>query len=94
MFRDGIEAIDEYIKNREKIYLVLSDIGLPKLTGTESFKKLAAINPKIKVILASGYFEPNLKSEMFKIGVKGFIQKPYNQTDVLRKIRTVLDLKE
>ncbi|MGD1046814.1 MAG: PAS domain S-box protein [Bacteroidota bacterium] len=91
--RDGLEAINVYQSNKQKIALVITDMGLPVMTGTDEFKKLKEINPTVKVIFASGYFEPDVKSELWKNGATGFIQKPYEPNDVLRIIRQVLDQK-
>ena len=58
------------------------------------FKKLKEVNAKVKAIFASGYFEPDIKSEIMKAGAKGFVQKPYSQSEILRILRSVLDKKE
>jgi DNA-binding NarL/FixJ family response regulator len=63
------------------------------MTGTDEFKKLREIDPDVKVIFASGFFEPDIKSELQKDGDNGFIQKPYDPNDILRMIRQVLDKK-
>jgi len=72
---------------------VLSDIGLPRLTGDEVFKRIREINPQAKVILASGFINPEVKSELFKTGLAGFVQKPFFPTLLLKTIREVLDSK-
>lgn len=88
--KDGLTALDTYEKHREAISLVLSDVGLPKMNGTQLLEKLKSINPEIKVILASGYFEPVLKTKITQLGVDGTIRKPYQGDEVLSKIREVL----
>jgi two-component system, cell cycle sensor histidine kinase and response regulator CckA len=88
---DGIEALIQYQKHQQDISLVLSDIGLPKMDGVEEFTKLKELNPNVKVIMASGYFEPDVKVNLMRSGVKGFIQKPYTPDLVLLKIREVLN---
>jgi len=90
--KDGIEAVELFKQNREKISLVFTDIGLPGLNGREVFTKLKEMDPDIKVIFTSGSFV-NMKEELLINGAKEFIQKPYRQEDVLRKIREVLDAK-
>jgi DNA-binding NtrC family response regulator len=75
----------------KEIDLVVSDVGLPKMNGKQLFNELKNINPSVKVIVASGYIEPNEKSEFFKAGIKEFIQKPYPPDEVLKKIRESLD---
>jgi len=93
MARDGVEALEMFESNRESIALVLTDMGLPKLDGSEMFAMLKMRDPDVKVILASGYLEAQYKSELLKAGVKEFVQKPYVPEQVLRKIRFVLDSK-
>jgi CheY-like chemotaxis protein len=88
---DGVEAIDQFEKHRHEIALVLSDMGLPKLDGAEVFSMLRLRDPSVKVILASGYLEPQYKSELLKSGARDFLQKPYDPEEVLKKIREVLD---
>ncbi len=91
--KDGLEAIEIYKSRKHEIDLVFTDLGLPGLTGMEEFIKLKEINSNVKVIFASGFFEPDLKSELLKTGAKGFVQKPYMSDDVLRTLREVLDKK-
>ena len=88
---DGFEAIEKYMRLKEKIALVLTDIGLPRLDGATVFWALREINPGLRIILASGYLEPQLKSELLKAGAMEFVQKPYEADVILRKIREVLD---
>jgi DNA-binding NarL/FixJ family response regulator len=57
------------------------------------FKRIREINPEAKVIFASGFIEPEAKSQMYRAGLKNFIQKPYMQDEVLQKIRTAIDTK-
>ena len=88
---DGIEAIETYTKYERTIHLVLSDVGLPRLDGSAVIATLRDINPNLVCILASGFIEPNQKSEMYKSGVKAIIQKPYVPGEVLMRVREALD---
>jgi CheY-like chemotaxis protein len=89
--KDGIEAFETYVRNKEIIALVLSDLGLPRLGGWESFSKMKEINPSIKAILASGYFDPELKEKIIAAGAKYFVQKPYNPAEILASIHRLVD---
>ncbi len=91
---DGEEAVTIYAQRYREIALVLSDVGLPKKTGDALFRSLKEINPALKMILASGFMEPNDKSEILKAGVKEFVQKPYELSTVFRAIREILDIQE
>jgi two-component system C4-dicarboxylate transport response regulator DctD len=52
---------------------------------------MKAVNPHVKVVLASGYLDPYIKSEMLKAGAKDFIQKPYIPEQILNRVRRVID---
>ncbi len=60
------------------------------MSGVEVFRQIRTINPKAKIILASGFVDPNVKSELYKAGVQLFIQKPYQLDEFLQAIREVL----
>jgi CheY-like chemotaxis protein len=80
---DGEEAVEIYRQHQNEIDIVLSDLGLPHLGGWEAFEKMHEINPNVKGILASGYFDPQLKERILTTGAKYFIQKPYNPPDII-----------
>jgi two-component system cell cycle sensor histidine kinase/response regulator CckA len=88
---DGEGAIKLYRAHSEDIALVLSDMGLPRLSGEDVFLQMKAINPDLKIILVSGYLEPEVKARLIKSGAKGFVQKPYVPLEVLERIRETLD---
>ena len=44
----------------------------------------------MRAIVASGYLEPAIRSEMLKAGVLDTIQKPYDFNDLLAKIRSAI----
>ena len=89
--QDGEEGVHLFTQHHNEIALVLSDLGLPKLDGHRMFLRLKQMSPSLKFVIASGYVEPNEKSEMFKAGVKDFVQKPYELRQILGKIRDMLD---
>jgi CheY-like chemotaxis protein len=89
--RDGVEAYETYVANQDKILLVLSDLGLPRLGGWEAFSKMKEVNPEIKAILASGYFDPELKEKIIASGAKNFVQKPYNPPQILEMIQKLIE---
>jgi PAS domain S-box-containing protein len=84
--KDGMEAVDVYKSHAEEISIVLSDMGLPKLGGWEAFHRMREMNPNIRCILASGYFDPDLRLDMIKEGAIDFVQKPYIPNVILARI--------
>jgi PAS domain S-box-containing protein len=91
MAADGEEAYHTYRRHAGEIALVMSDVGLPTLEGTDLFLKLKQLNPAVRVILASGLWEPHVMADFLEAGVKKCLQKPYTPTELLRCLRQALD---
>jgi two-component system cell cycle sensor histidine kinase/response regulator CckA len=88
---DGETAVEIFLRKKNEISIVLTDMGLPKLGGWEMFEKLRHIQPTVKVILASGYVDAEMREEAIKKGAKDFVQKPYIPATILQRLREVLD---
>jgi PAS domain S-box-containing protein len=92
--KDGVEAVAIFEEHRDDIGLVVCDLGLPRLGGREVFLKMKESRPGVRAIVASGYLEPAIRSEMLKAGVLDTIQKPYDFNELLTKIRSAIGPEE
>ena len=73
---NGNECIEIYRENKGKIDLVLLDMVMPELSGHEAFFKLKEIDPKVKVLLSSGYVAEEDAREVSETQVQlVFLQK-------------------
>ena len=91
---NGMEAVEIYKSLQEDIHLVVTDMGLPGITGEEEFGRLKEINPQVKVILTSGFIEPETVTKLIEAGALGFVQKPYKPQELLKILREALDKKK
>ena len=89
---DGIGAIATYKQHMKEIALVVTDMGLPGMSGEEEFMKLKEINPNVRVVLISGFLEPEIRTKLLEAGAEGFIQKPFKPNEILGLIRQVIDI--
>ncbi len=89
--RDGEEGVTAFADHRGDIAAVLSDFGLPKFSGLEVVRRLKAIDPGVKVVIASGFLDPAARSELLAAGVLQIVPKPYLAAEVLRAIRFAID---
>jgi two-component system, cell cycle sensor histidine kinase and response regulator CckA len=89
---DGLSGLDRFREHRGQIKAVITDMGLPRMSGEELFAKIRELDPSVRVILASGYLDPELQSHLFTMGAKAFLQKPYKPADILRAVRGVIDV--
>ena len=89
--RDGFEALKIYQKIGKQIGLVILDFFLPVMDGDAVFDELRGINPKVDVVLSSGFAEQTKIASMLAQGLRGFIPKPYSQQKLLEQVRSTLD---
>jgi DNA-binding response OmpR family regulator len=87
---DGEEAIDVYGRYKDKIDVVLLDLGLPGLAGWDVLVKVKDQNPNVDVVVASGYIEPEFKRKMSEAGVQHFVDKPYAPETVLHTLQALM----
>ncbi len=88
---DGKDAIEKFMVNKDKIHLLLFDVIMPKENGKEAYEKIRKAVPNVKVLFLSGY----TADVIHKKGIieKGFdfILKPISPTELLKKVREVLE---
>jgi len=74
-----------------KIDLLLTDVVMPRMSGPELVRRLAALRPEMRVLMSSGYTEEVLFDDRPGGGTPAFIAKPFQGDELLRKVREVLD---
>ncbi len=88
---NGIEAVQSWKQNRDKISLLLTDLVMPSgMTGQELARKLRADKPGLKVIYTSGYSAEVAGCELHLSGDEKFLQKPCPPALLLQTIRKAL----
>jgi len=87
---DGADAVDLYRRQPDVIRLVLLDLTMPVMSGEEALRQLQSINPKVRVLLTSGYNEGEAVQRFAGKGLAGFIQKPYTAAALAEKVKEVL----
>ncbi|MFQ5484728.1 MAG: ATP-binding protein, partial [Desulfobacterales bacterium] len=71
--------------------LVILDMIMPEMGGSETYDKLKEIDPDIKVLLSSGYSINGPAKKILARGCNGFIQKPFGLKDLSHRLREILD---
>ena len=88
--RSGLEALEVYAEKHETIDLVIMDMIMPGMGGGEAFDRLKKINPKVKVLLSSGYSINGQATRILERGCDGFIQKPFHMKQLSEKIHNII----
>jgi two-component system cell cycle sensor histidine kinase/response regulator CckA len=89
--KGGREAVDIYKANKDKIDMVILDMVMPGIGGSEAYDRMKEINPDIKVLLSSGYSIDGRAAEILERGCNGFIQKPFSMRELSQKTREILE---
>jgi PAS domain S-box-containing protein len=92
--RDGKEAIEIYQQNRQKVAMIILDLIMPEMGGGETYDRLKEIDPKVKVLLSSGYSLDGQATEILNRGCNGFLQKPFSIRDLSEKLRQIIVQKD
>ncbi|MCP4672369.1 MAG: response regulator [Desulfobacula sp.] len=90
-FKEGAAAFEEFTKNPGYFDLIVTDMAMPKMTGSELSVKILNIRKDIPIILCTGYSESINKDMALKIGIKKYVQKPITVQDLSVHIRELLD---
>ena len=88
--RSGKEAIKIYEEDSERIDIVVLDMIMPDMGGGDTYDGLKMLNPKVKVLLSSGYSIDGQATEILDRGCNGFIQKPFKMKKFSEKLRNIL----
>jgi PAS domain S-box-containing protein len=86
---DVDDTLEIVSRSTDPVRLLLTDVIMPKMKGTEVFKQIQAVVPDIKVLYMSGYTDNVIvRQGILKEGVQ-FIQKPFTAASLLGKIAEV-----
>jgi len=81
--RDGREAVSLFAERHAEIDLVMLDLVMPEMGGAEAFGELRAIDPRVPILLCSGYSKEGTAQELLARGAAGFLQKPFNREQLV-----------
>jgi CheY-like chemotaxis protein len=91
--RHGIEALVLSTRHVGPIHIMLTDVVMPQMTGPEVADKLKALRPDTKVLYMSGYPDHPAFAKGGITTETAFLQKPFESSLLIRKIREVLDVR-
>jgi len=87
---NGEHALEVFAAHCSEISLVMMDMIMPKMGGSEAFQLLREQAPKLKVLFCSGFSREGTGVELAGLGGGGFIQKPYNRSELSRAVAAAL----
>ncbi|MDH5523933.1 MAG: ATP-binding protein [Desulfobulbaceae bacterium] len=88
---DSTEAWKWFSQNPEQVDLVITDMTMPKITGTDLAKKMFSLRPTLPIILCTGYSDLINEEKAKEMGISSFIMKPIEQQTIAQTVRNCLD---
>lgn len=88
--QSGFECLDLFRASPRNFDLVLLDLSMPLMDGEETFHRLRALRPDVRVMLCTGFVQQERLNHMLESGLSGFIQKPLGAEDYLACVRAAL----
>ncbi len=89
---DGEEGIERF--RSEPFDLVLTDLGMPKLSGWDVGKTIKGLNPKIPIVMITGWGMELDRERLSESGIDLIISKPFNFDQVIQLVTEAIELKE
>jgi DNA-binding NtrC family response regulator len=88
--QNGLECVEIYMAHSQHIDLIILDMSMTVMSGDEAFKKIRNINPKCKVIIASGYDSNSASIKLESVGISDVLEKPFKLEALYSTVRKVL----
>ncbi len=89
LFREGREAIDFLRRDPGAVDLVILDLVLPGMPGTQIFQALRQLVPTLPILLATGLSASEDAAGILAAGAVGVLQKPFRREELVRILQRV-----
>jgi CheY-like chemotaxis protein len=77
---DGEDALQKL--EQEPIGMVITDMRMPRMSGTELISRIKENNPKMPVVLISGFSLQGIDDSAAAAKADGFLSKPFRMNDI------------
>ncbi len=89
----SLEAIEIFRNRYHELSLVIMDLVMPEMSGKDCIKAMLEIDPKVNVLVFSGYNPEDLLAEGIRSQTAGYLSKPCNQQSLLEAVDRVMKKK-
>ncbi|MCA9705884.1 MAG: response regulator [Myxococcales bacterium] len=91
---DGLQGIETFDEQHERLDAVLLDMGMPYMTGDDVFEELRRIDPRVPIVFVSGQSEGELYKHGAVTHADGVVFKPFRDQDLLGVLSRLIDRDE
>nr|WP_321466909.1 PAS domain S-box protein [uncultured Desulfobulbus sp.] len=86
----ALEAYQVFVQEPQTFDLVITDMGMPEMTGLQLTHKLHEVDKTTPVILCTGYSEQVTSENYAAMGLSGYIAKPFTAESLIKEVRRVM----
>ena len=86
----GAEGLAKWISHRGSIQLLLVDMQMPDMSGTELLWQIREQDPELRVLVCSGFCAEDAVSDLKGLQIDGFIAKPYGPKELANAVYDAL----
>jgi CheY-like chemotaxis protein len=83
-------ALDRFAADPEQFDLMITDMAMPEMDGSQLAENVLKIRPNLPIILCSGYCTTSV-SELMKFGFRKYIVKPVKLSALVTAVQDLLD---
>ena len=89
--KSGEKAVAQSRVDPGSLDLLITDVGLPDMSGREVWEEIKKIHPSCRVLFISGYPEDFVPLQDIENGQRIFLQKPFGSQILLARMREIID---
>jgi len=89
----SVDSLEAFRRQPDSYDLIITDMTMPNMTGSELAQKIMAIRADLPIILCTGFSELINEEKAKALGIRGFLMKPVDMKNLAKTVRRVLDEK-
>jgi DNA-binding response OmpR family regulator len=70
--------------------LIIADLRMPGFSGFELVKGVRYLNADVPIVLMTGYGSESIREQATRLGIDGYVEKPFDVHDLLDMVRQLL----
>ena len=88
---DPFQALDLLESSSQRVDLLITDMTMPGMDGKELALRALKCRPQLPVFLCTGYSDKIDEEEATRLGIRRYLEKPVDQTELANVIREIFD---
>ncbi len=86
---DGMEGLARFREFTSKIDLVVTDVLMPKMNGTDMVRAMLSLRQPLRVIFVTGYTDETVSKRLAQFHYE-VVRKPFDPSDLLARIAATI----